>query len=106
MKFGVDIRRVQYAIKNRGNPLYFSSGRGYTQRQYNRAETTQITESVHVQFRAEAFNAFNTNAMYRQQFNTSVNSALFGASCGARWARRTLTSPGISGLGSRCYGKG
>lgn len=42
------------------------------------SKTTLISERVRVQFRAEAFNAFNTNSMYRQQFSTGVNSAAFG----------------------------
>lgn len=41
-------------------------------------KTTRITEKTRVQFRAEAFNATNTNFFGRQQPNTNVNSADFG----------------------------
>lgn len=41
-------------------------------------KTTRITEGTRIQFRAEAFNATNTNFFGRQQPNTNINSADFG----------------------------
>ncbi|MBM3747216.1 MAG: TonB-dependent receptor, partial [Acidobacteria bacterium] len=38
LKFGVDIRWIQYATKNRGNPLIFSGTRAFTQQQWDRAD--------------------------------------------------------------------
>ncbi len=40
---------------------------------------TRITERVSVQFRAEAFNVFNTYNFYGAQFNTNPDSADFGS---------------------------
>ena len=42
------------------------------------AKNTAITERISVQFRAEAFNVFNTYWMPLQQFNNDPNSAQFG----------------------------
>jgi hypothetical protein len=42
-------------------------------------KTTQITEAVSVQFRAEAFNIMNTFYFPRQLFDNNANSANFGA---------------------------
>ncbi len=42
------------------------------------SKTTRITENTSLQFRAEAFNATNTNWFGRQQPNTSATSAAFG----------------------------
>ena len=42
------------------------------------AKNTAITERIRVQFRAEAFNVFNTYWMPLQQFNNDGNSAQFG----------------------------
>ncbi|MEK7409534.1 MAG: TonB-dependent receptor [Acidobacteriota bacterium] len=38
LKFGVDIRWIQWATRNRGNPWYFSGSRAFTQRQFDRAD--------------------------------------------------------------------
>ena len=41
-------------------------------------KNTRVTESTSIEFRAEAFNAFNTFQLYAIQFDNNPNSATFG----------------------------
>jgi hypothetical protein len=42
-------------------------------------KSTRITENTRLQFRAEAFNAFNTYMFYNGAFNNNPQSANFGS---------------------------
>jgi hypothetical protein len=56
-------------------------------------KTTRITERTRAEFRAEAFNAFNTFQLYNVQFDNNPNSTTFGTIIKATASNSNTTAP-------------